>query len=81
MSNLATCPLTIYVLHPHSKSPVRAEKCQAVVYRDREGQWYIRPLTARNIRIRVHLVQGRSEFECRLHAKNFLLAFFPEQKV
>jgi hypothetical protein len=81
MSSMATCPLTIFILHPLNKSPVRAEKCQAVVYWDRERQeYYVRPLTATGIRIRVHLVNGR-EFESRLYVRNFLRAFFPTEKV
>lgn len=79
MSSLATNPLVIHVLHPHSKSPVWAIKCRAVVYRDERGNYYVRPQTAENIRIKVHVNFHESRFECRLHARNFLLAFFPEE--
>lgn len=92
MSSMATCPLTIYVLHPHSKSPVRAEECQAVIYRDREGRYYFThqrvervtgleaPLIRRFV-IRAHLKLDMTGFESRLDARNFFRVFFPEEKV
>ena len=81
MSSMATNPLVIYVLHPHSKSPVWAIECQAVVYRDEKGNWYVRSIKAPNARINVRVNYHESRFECRLLAQNFLRAFFPEEKV
>mgnify|MGYP003432269736 CR=1 FL=1 len=72
----STCPLTIVIMHPRNKSPVRAEECQAVVYWDRKGQYYyVRPVTAVGIRIRVHLSRDGRSFQASLYAQNFLRAF------
>jgi len=82
MSSKATCPLTIIILHPLNKSPVRTEKCQAVVYFDRKRrEYYVRPLTVSGCRIRVHLTEDGREFQSRLFARNFLRAFLPEEEV
>lgn len=92
MSELTKSPVTIIVMHPHSKSPVWAEKCQVVVFRDAYRQYYfthqrveqvsgLRTPLMRRFVIRTHLKPDGSGFETRLSALNFLRVFFPEEKV
>lgn len=92
MSELTKCPITIIVLHPHNKDPVRVENVQSVVYRDELGRYYFThrreervigleaPLVRRFV-IRTHLNTMMNGFESRLDARNFFRVFFPEEKV
>lgn len=91
MSELTKSPITIYVLHPHNKDPVRVENVQSVVYRDELGYYFTHrreervtgletPLVRRFV-IRTHLNALMTGFETRLDARNFLRVFFPEEKV
>lgn len=75
MSDRRPCPVTIFVLHTQSKSPVRTIECQAVVFWRSDKQYYYLPFG--QYHLRVHPKENMNGFYARITEVHLNLVDFP----